>query len=68
MLARNGDIEAFDGLIRRHRDACMKRALRILHNLGAAEDAVQSACRNAFQHLGQFQGKGTFAAWLARIV
>ena len=39
-----------------------------MHNLSAAEDAVQSACRRAFQCLEQFQGKGTFAGWLARIV
>ena len=46
----------------------MKRALRILRNLSDAEDAVQSAWRRAFQCLEQFQGKGTFAAWLGRIV
>jgi len=67
-LARNGNIEAFDELIQRHRSTCMKRALRILRNLSDAEDAVQSAFRRAFQCLEQFQGKGTFAAWLGRIV
>jgi RNA polymerase sigma-70 factor (ECF subfamily) len=62
LLARNGDNEAFEELIQRHRGLFMKRALRMMRNLSAAEDAVQSACRSAFQHLGQFQGKGTFAA------
>jgi RNA polymerase sigma-70 factor (ECF subfamily) len=46
----------------------MKRALLIMRNVSAAEDAVQSAFRNALKHLKQFQGKGTFAGWLARIV
>ena len=67
-LARNGDIDAFDKLIQRHRRMCMRRALLRLHNLNDAEDAFQSACRKAFQCLEQFQGKGTFASWLGRIV
>jgi len=67
-LVRQGEIDAFDKLIQRHRGMCLKRAWRILRNLSAAEDAVQSACQNAFRHLEQFQAKGTFQAWLARIV
>ena len=46
----------------------MKRALRILGDRSAAEDAVQSACQKAFQCLKQFQAKGPFVAWLTRIV
>ena len=67
-LAQNGNSRAFEELIRRHRGTCLKRALRILRNRSDAEDAVQSAFRRAFQRLEQFQGKGTFAAWLRRIV
>ena len=67
-LARNADIATFNELIKRHRDMCIKRALPILRNLSDAEDAVQSALRKAFQHWDQFQGSGTFAAWLSRIV
>jgi RNA polymerase sigma-70 factor (ECF subfamily) len=39
-----------------------------MRNRSDAEDAVQSAFRKAFQHREQFQGTGTFAAWLSRIV
>jgi RNA polymerase sigma-70 factor (ECF subfamily) len=46
----------------------MKRALLMLRIRSDAEDAVQSAFRKAFQHRDQFQGNGTFAAWLRRIV
>jgi len=67
-LARNADVAAFDELIQRHRDMCIKRALLILRNRGDAEDTVQTAFRKAFQHQDQFQGNGTFAAWLSRIV
>ena len=67
-LARNPDGAAFDELIQRHRDTCLRRALLIMRNRSDAEDAVQSAFRKAFQHREQFQGNGTFAAWLSRIV
>jgi RNA polymerase sigma-70 factor (ECF subfamily) len=67
-LARNPDGAAFDELIQRQRDTCLKRALQIMRNQSDAEDAVRSAFRKAFQHREQFQGTGTFAAWLSRIV
>jgi RNA polymerase sigma-70 factor, ECF subfamily len=67
-LARSGNADAFDELIKRHRGACLKQALFRMRNLSDAEDAVQTACRKAFQHLEQFQGSGTFRAWLFRIV
>jgi RNA polymerase sigma-70 factor (ECF subfamily) len=67
-LARNGNIQAFDKLIQRHRNMCMRRAMMMMRNRSDAEDEVQGACRRAFQHLDQFQGKGTFAGWLGRIV
>src|SRR5712675_616064 len=60
-LARNPDGAAFDELIQRHRDTCLRGALQIMRNRSDAEDAVQSAFRKAFQHLEQFQGTGTFA-------
>jgi RNA polymerase sigma-70 factor (ECF subfamily) len=67
-IARNTDVAAFDQLINCHRVTCMKRALLIMRNRSDAEDAVQSGFRKAFQHRDQFQGTGTFAAWLSRIV
>lgn len=46
----------------------MRRAWWRLRNRSDAEDVVQSASRKAFQRLDQFQGTGTFAAWMGRIV
>ena len=40
----------------------------IIRNRGDAEDEVQNAFWKAFQHLEQFRGEGTFAAWLGRIL
>ena len=66
--ARNGDSAAFSELIRRHMKDCRKRAVHMLRNRCDAEDEVQNALWKAFERLRQFRGRGTFAAWLRRIV
>lgn len=66
--ARAGDARAFGELIKRHRNACMKRATLMLRNRSDAEDAVQNAFWKALQRLDQFRGEGSFSAWLNRIV
>jgi RNA polymerase sigma-70 factor (ECF subfamily) len=67
-LARQGDLDAFAELIQRHYNTCLKRARSIMRNYSDAEDEVQNTCWKAFQHLAQFRGEGTFAAWLGRIL
>jgi RNA polymerase sigma-70 factor, ECF subfamily len=66
--ARHGDAIAFGELIRRHHNPCLKRAMLMIRNRSDAEDEVQNACWKAFQHLEQYRGEGSFAAWLSRIV
>jgi RNA polymerase sigma-70 factor, ECF subfamily len=66
--ARHGDAVAFGELIRRHHSPCLKRAMLMIRNRSDAEDEVQNACWKAFQHLEQYRGEGSFAAWLSRIV
>lgn len=67
-LAPNVNIEPFDELAHRYRGMCMRRASLIMRNQSDAEDVVQSALQKAFQYRNQFQGNGTFAGWLSRIV
>jgi RNA polymerase sigma-70 factor, ECF subfamily len=66
--ARQGDPRAFGELIQRYYKPCVRRAVHILRNADDAEDEVQNACWKAFKRLNQFQGTGTFQAWLCRIV
>src|SRR3546814_12221079 len=40
----------------------------MLRNRDDAEDAVQSAYRNAFAGIGGFAGRSTLSTWLTRIV
>jgi RNA polymerase sigma-70 factor (ECF subfamily) len=66
--ARRGEANAFGDLIQRYYSTCLMRALSIMHDDDDAKDEVQNACWKAYQRLPQFQGTGTFPAWLNRIV
>jgi RNA polymerase sigma-70 factor (ECF subfamily) len=67
-LAKQGDREAFDELIRRHRSRCVNLAASILRNHGEGEEEAQNACWKAFEHIDQFHGEAEFSTWLLRIV
>jgi RNA polymerase sigma-70 factor (ECF subfamily) len=65
--ARNGDVGAFEQLVRRYDRNVFRIAQHITQNREDAEDVVQDAFLKAFQNLGQFQGKSKFYTWLVRI-
>jgi RNA polymerase sigma-70 factor (ECF subfamily) len=65
--AREGDTEAFEELVFRHRDKVYARCYLMLHNEETALDLSQEAWVKAWQKLGQFQGGSSFATWLTRI-
>ncbi|MBO9597822.1 MAG: sigma-70 family RNA polymerase sigma factor [Cohnella sp.] len=66
--ARNGNREAFDELIRKHRAAALGVANRMVRDVHMAEDIVQDALIRAFMHLGTLMDAKKFASWLHRIV
>jgi RNA polymerase sigma-70 factor (ECF subfamily) len=65
--AKNGDGNAFEALVRRHRRKLFALALRYTRVREDAEDVVQQAFQNAFVHLSNFEGKSLFSTWLTRI-
>lgn len=67
-MAKEDNKQAFDELVRRHHQACVRLAVCILRDRGEAEDEAQNAYWKAFQHLDQFQGGADFSIWLSRIV
>lgn len=67
-LAKEGDTEAFEQLIKRHYQTCVNVASFILHDRGEAQDEVQEACWKAFEHLDQYHGDAEFVTWMLRIV
>ena len=66
-LARDGDSEAFRGLVERHGRAIYRLAHRMTGNPSDAEDVVQETFLRAFKQLGRFESRANFGTWLHRI-
>ena len=66
-LAREGDSQAFGGLVARHERALLAVASAYFASLADAEDAVQEAFLKAFRSLDQLEDDRRFAGWLSRI-
>lgn len=66
-LARQGDLDAFNGIVVAYQSLAYNVAYRTLQDEDAAADAVQDSFVKAFRSLLSFQG-GSFKSWLIRIV
>lgn len=66
-LARDGDSEAFRGLVDRHSRAVYRLAHRMTGNPQDAEDVVQETFLKAYKQLGRFESRANFSTWLHRI-
>jgi RNA polymerase sigma-70 factor, ECF subfamily len=64
---KNGDVTAFEELVRRYDRRLLRIAQHLTHNREDAEDAVQEAFLKAFQHLQDFREQSRFSTWLIRI-
>src|SRR6201998_923325 len=64
---RNGDISAYDELVRQYDRQVFRIAQHITQNREDAEDVVQDAFLKAYEKLDQFQGNSKFYTWLVRI-
>jgi RNA polymerase sigma-70 factor, ECF subfamily len=64
--AQAGDLEAFNLLVMRHERPVFNVALRLLRDVGLAEDATQDAFIRAWQNIGTFQ-TGSVRSWLYKI-
>ena len=67
-LARRGDEDAFAALVRAHQDRLYRVALRLTGDRQDAQDVVQEALLQAWQHLPEFRGEARFATWVTRIL
>src|SRR5690242_14832777 len=66
-LARDGDSEAFRGLVERHSRAVYRLAYRMTGSPQDAEDVVQETFLRAYGQLGRFESRANFGTWLHRI-
>ncbi|MDJ1499298.1 RNA polymerase sigma factor [Xanthocytophaga agilis] len=65
---RLGDRKAQYEVYKLYSKAMFNVAIRITNNYAEAEDALQEAFLNAFQHITNFKGDSTFGSWLKKIV
>jgi RNA polymerase sigma-70 factor (ECF subfamily) len=65
--AAQGDLAAFDQMMRRYNQRLYRAARAVLHDDMEAEDAVQEAWWKAYVHLRDFRGQAQPATWLTRI-
>jgi RNA polymerase sigma-70 factor, ECF subfamily len=64
---REGDLSAFEEVMRRHNQRLYRVARAIVKDEHEAEDVMQQAYVNAFVHIGQFSGRSQLSTWLTRI-
>src|SRR3974390_1523348 len=64
---RNGDVSAYDELVRKYERQIFRIAQHITQNREDAEDVMQDAFLKAYEKLDQFEGNAKFYTWLVRI-
>jgi RNA polymerase sigma-70 factor (ECF subfamily) len=62
-----GNVRAFETLLRQHQRMLLRAARAILRDDAEAEDAVQEACLAAYRALGSFRGESKLSTWLVQI-
>src|SRR4051794_37303314 len=63
----DGDLAAFELVMRRYNQRLFRVARGILESDQEAEDVVQETYVCAYEHLGEFEGRARFSTWLTRI-
>ncbi len=67
LLARGGQMDAFDALIRRHQQMVVKIAMKYTCDPTAARDVSQSAFVDLMGAVESYEPKGKFTSFLGRI-
>jgi RNA polymerase sigma factor (sigma-70 family) len=65
--ARHGDLQAYDGLVKRYQERIYATIYNMTSNHEDANDLAQESFIKAFQALKSFKGGSTFYTWLYRI-
>ena len=62
-----GDVSAFDELVRAHEDRVFGICLRMMRDRDAALDAVQETFVTVFRKADRYEAKAAFSTWLYRV-
>jgi len=66
--SRQGDMDAFTALVRKHQKKMLNTAYRMIGDYDEACDVVQEAFLSAYRAIGNFRGEARFSTWLCGIV
>jgi RNA polymerase sigma-70 factor (ECF subfamily) len=66
--SQEGDVAAFEQLIKHHQVIAYNIAFRVLGNQEDAQDATQEALIKVFKNITKFKAQSQFSTWLYRIV
>ncbi|HUP23344.1 MAG TPA: RNA polymerase sigma factor [Thermoanaerobaculia bacterium] len=64
---RSGELQLYEILMRRYNQRLFRIARSVLADGAEAEDVTQEAWVRAYEHLGRFDGRATFATWVTKI-
>jgi RNA polymerase sigma-70 factor, ECF subfamily len=65
--SKNGDVGAFEQLVKRYDRKLLRIAQSVTRNREDSQDAVQETFLKAFQKLAEFREDSEFSTWLIRI-
>ncbi len=65
--ARDGDVRAYEQLVRRYQGPIFRLAVRMLASRGDAEDVVQEVFLTAWRSLADLHEEAAFVGWLYRM-
>jgi RNA polymerase sigma-70 factor (ECF subfamily) len=65
---QNGDIDAFEALVKKHQKKMLNIAYRMIGNYEEACEAVQDAFLAAYRATRKFRGESRFSTWLYSIM
>jgi RNA polymerase sigma-70 factor (ECF subfamily) len=65
--SKDGNVAAFEQLVKRYDRKLLRIAQSITHNREDSQDAVQEAFLKAYEHLSVFREDSKFSTWLFRI-
>jgi len=64
----SGEKRLFEQIMRSYNQKLYRIGMSILNQDMETEDAMQTAYIHAYEHLGAFEGRSSFATWLTRIM
>ena len=62
-----GDVRAFEALFARYHEPIRRHVRRVVRDPATAEDLTQEVFERVWTRAGQWNGRGTFQAWLFRV-